>query len=92
VVSTSGQKKVERDEAVGRKPLPRPVQLALGIALGFAWGTVMWLITGAQHGLRLWLYLAISMAMIGGGVAAFFGVFGAARRGERISPRLPWRR
>ena len=79
-------------QAQSRKPLSRPLQLAVGVALGFAWGTVMWLITGAEHGVRLWLYLAISMAMIGGGVAAFFGAFGAKRRGERVSPRLPWRR
>ncbi len=59
-----------------------------GFVIGFLWGTVMWLITGMQGDTKVWIYLALTMAMIGGGVAAIFGLMGARRRGERISPRL----
>lgn len=59
-----------------------------GIVLGFAWGSVMWLITGAQGNTKVWLYIAITMAMIGGGVAAIAGAISARRRGERVSPRI----
>lgn len=59
-----------------------------GLLLGLAWGTVMWAVTGASGGVRVWLYLSLTMAMIGGGVAAIFGAMSARRRGERISPRI----
>jgi hypothetical protein len=66
----------------------------VGCVIGFVWGTLMWLITGMDGGARVWGYLAITMAMIGGGVAAVFGAWGVRRRGERITPkvRLPFRR
>ena len=51
----------------------------------------MWLIfevTGRRRGARGWAYLALTTAMIGGGVAAFFGANAARRRGERMGPRL----
>ncbi len=59
-----------------------------GIVIGFFWGSVMWLITGAQGNAKVWLYLAITMAMIGGGVAGIAGAISARKKGERISPRL----
>lgn len=74
-----------------RPPLPRAMIVGLGVLLGFAWGTIMWLIfeiIGRDSGARGWAYLAITMAMIGGGVAAIFGASGARRRGERITPKL----
>lgn len=66
-----------------------------GVALGVAWGSIMWLIfelTGSESGLRGWAYLAISIGMLGGGVAAFFGATGARKRGERLTPRVRFRR
>ena len=66
--------------------------LALGLILGFGWGSLMWgfatLIGQQTGGVRGWLYIAISMAMIGGGVAAVFGASAARRRGERVAPRI----
>ncbi len=59
-----------------------------GFVLGFLWGSVMWLITGMQGGAMVWIYLALTMAMIGGGVAAIFGLRTARKRGERILPRI----
>jgi hypothetical protein len=59
-----------------------------GFVIGFAWGTVMWLITGMQGDAKVWIYLALTMAMIGGGVAAIFGAMNARKKGERISPRM----
>ena len=55
----------------------------------------MWLIfeaAGRDSGVRGWAYLAITLAMIGGGVAAIFGASAARKRGERSAPRLPYRR
>lgn len=66
-----------------------------GVVLGAIWGTVMWglfELLGRDTGARGWAYLAFTVAMLGGGVAAFFGATGAARRGERIGPRLPFGR
>ncbi len=59
-----------------------------GFVIGFLWGTVMWLITGMQGDAKVWIYLALTMAMIGAGVAAIFGLRTARKRGERISPRM----
>lgn len=75
-----------------RRPGSRWKTLGLGILVGFAWGSLMWLITTAfgqdTGGVRGWLYLALSIAMIGGGVAAIFGAAGARKSGERVSPRF----
>jgi uncharacterized membrane protein YczE len=77
-----------------RRPPPRLVTVAVGALIGFVFGSLMWLITGLQGGVRVWAYLAITTAMIGCGVSAAFGAAGARKRGERISPkvRLPFRR
>jgi hypothetical protein len=80
--------------AEGRVP-SRLLVLITGAVLGLAWGSVMWLIfeaAGRDSGVRGWAYLAVTMAMIGGGVAAIFGANAARKRGERVSPRLPYRR
>jgi hypothetical protein len=77
--------------AQGRLP-PRVVVLLTGVVLGLVWGSVMWLIfeaAGRESGVRGWVYLAITTAFIGGGVAALFGANAARKRGERISPQLP---
>jgi hypothetical protein len=77
---------------------PERSRLALvvtGVVLGAIWGTVMWglfELLGRDTGVRGWAYLAFTVAMIGGGVAAFFGATRAAGRGERIGPRLPFGR
>lgn len=62
--------------------------VASGIVLGFLWGTLMWAITGAEGDWKVWLYISLTMAMIGAGVAAVFGALGARKRGERVSPRI----
>ena len=59
-----------------------------GFVIGFIWGTIMWLITGMQGDAKVWIYIALTMAMIGGGVAAIFGAMNARKQGERISPRM----
>jgi len=74
-----------------RRPPARIAILGLGALLGGAWGSVMWLIfelAGQESGARGWAYLAITMAMVGAGVAAIFGTVGAKRRGERIGPKM----
>jgi hypothetical protein len=81
-------------QAEGRVP-SRLLVLLTGVVLGAAWGSVMWLIfeaAGRDSGVRGWAYLAVTMAMIGGGVAAIFGANAARKRGERVSPKLPYRR
>jgi hypothetical protein len=82
------------ETAEGRVP-SRLLVVATGVVLGAVWGSVMWLIfevAGRESGARGWAYLAITMAMIGGGVAALFGANAARKRGERVAPRLPYRR
>ena len=86
------QKSVEKAPA---KPPNRVAIILTGIVLGAIWGTVMWGIfelSGQDSGLRGWAYLTITIAMLGAGVAAFFGAVGASRRGERVTPRLFGRR
>ena len=62
--------------------------MAGGLTIGFVWGTFMWLITGMQGDVKVWMYLALTMAMIGGGIAAIFGAMNARKKGERITPRI----
>lgn len=73
-----------------KQPAPgsRWVLLAQGVVLGFVLGSLMWLITGMQGGGRAWIYLALTTAMIGGGVSAVFGASAARKRGERVTPRI----
>jgi hypothetical protein len=71
--------------------------VGLGVLLGFVWGTLLWGITsatGQATGATGWIYIALTCAMIGGGVAGIFGGYAARKRGERIGPkiRLPFRR
>ena len=87
---------MEKKATPPAEPAPRTtsrvVVLLSGVVLGGLWGTVMWLIfelTGKESGFRGWLYLAFSLAMIGGGVAGFFGTWSAARSGARSTPRAP---
>ena len=89
------QKPRKAAEPVPAKPQNRVAIILTGIVLGAVWGTVMWGITelaGQDSGVRGWAYLTITIAMLGAGVAAFFGAVGASRRGERISPRIFGRR
>ena len=77
--------------ASSRRPPSRILVVLTGVALGAVWGSVMWLlfeVTGQETGARGWAYLALTTAMIGGGVAAVFGATSARRRGERLGPRL----
>jgi len=89
----------KRSPTTGAKQASRPpsrIAIVLtGVVLGFAWGSLMWLVfelAGRESGLRGWAYLAVTIAMIGGGVAAVFGANSARRRGERVGPRLPFSR
>lgn len=74
------------------RPQSRWLSLLGGMVLGFIWGTLMWglvtLFGQNSGGSKGWLYIAVSMAMIGGGVSAIFGAFGARGRGERIGPKI----
>jgi hypothetical protein len=73
---------------------PRFLNLLVGAAIGAAWGLIMWIffsLTGDAGGREL-IYVVGTSAMIGGGVAAMFGTVGAKRKGERLFPRLPYRR
>jgi hypothetical protein len=77
--------------------LVRLKTLGLGALLGFAWGSILWGVTsafGQESGARGWAYIAITCAMIGGGVGGIFAAGQAKRRGERMTPkmRLPFRR
>ena len=84
-------KKTATPRAQPARPPSRIRTVLAGVGLGAVWGSVMWLIfeaTGQGTGAIGWLYLAFSTAMIGGGVAAFFGATGARQRGERLGPRL----
>jgi hypothetical protein len=77
------------------KPPNRFLIILTGVALGAVWGTVMWgifALAGQNSGVSGWAYLTVSIAMLGAGVAAFFGAVGATRRGERVSPRIFGRR
>lgn len=77
--------------APARRPMSRTRIVLAGAALGALWGSLMWFvfeIAGRESGFRGWAYLAFTLAMIGGGVAAVFGATGAKRDGERISPRV----
>jgi hypothetical protein len=88
-------KRTQRGRAKERLSLPpRFLNLVVGAVLGGAWGVVMWLFFSMTQdaGGRDLIYIAGTSAMIGGGVAALFGTFTARKRGERLFPRLPYRR
>ena len=72
-------------------PENRIALVGLGALVGGAWGAIMWVITtllGQDPGITMLPYLAVTMAMIGGGIAGIFGASTAHRRGERVTPKL----
>jgi cell division protein FtsX len=72
-------------------PENRIALVGIGALVGGAWGAIMWGITqllGQDPGITMLPYLAVTMAMIGGGVAGIFGASTARRRGERVTPKL----
>jgi hypothetical protein len=82
-------------EAPRPRPMSRPALVATGAVLDAAWGTVMWAIvalTGDGRGAGGWAYVSFSLACLGAGVAGFYGLTGARRRGERVGPRLSFLR
>jgi hypothetical protein len=74
-----------------RRPPSRFRTIGVGALLGAVWGAAMWgifTLAGQNTDGRILAYLVISTAMIGCGVAAFFGANEVRRRGERVTPRL----
>jgi hypothetical protein len=72
-------------------PPHRWLTVLTGVILGAIWGAIMWGIVSAVHqsaSATVFTYLVLTMAMIGGGVAAFFGAVGVKRSGENIGPRF----
>ena len=62
-----------------------------GVVVGALWGAVMWGINaGIHHAANgvVFVYLVLTMAMIGGGVAAIFGAVGVRRSGQNLGPRV----
>ena len=70
------------------KQFPRFLQVFMGALLGLIWGSFLWGVTGRDTGLRGWVYIAMTCAMLGCGVAAFFGARIVRRQGERVTPRM----
>lgn len=73
---------------------PRLGILFTGAAIGAAWGFVIWLLAhiGGDPSGRVLVLQVVSLAMIGGGIAAIFETVNARKRGERLYPKLPYRR
>jgi len=74
-----------------RRPPSRIKVVGVGALLGAAWGAAMWGIfvaTGKSANTGVLAYLMLSTAMIGGGVAAVFGVSDVRKRGDRVGPRM----
>ncbi len=74
------------------RTLNRFAVIGMGAGLGFAFGTLMWVVTGFKGDWRVWLYLAITTAMLGAGVSAAFGAMTVRKTGERVTPRFRRRR
>ena len=66
----------------------------IGVALGAIWGAILAGIASINGGVNAAsaAYAVLTCAMIGGGIAALFGAFRMARRGERVLPKSPYRR
>ena len=79
-----------------RPPLPpRLLALFIGAGIGALWGAVMWgigLMLGHDYTASTLLYLMITTAMIGGGVASVFGALNARKKGEKVMPKSPYRK
>jgi hypothetical protein len=73
-------------------PVNRWKIIGAGVLMGFLFGSLMWLVTGAEGGWRIWAYLAITTAMLGAGVSAAFGASAVRKRGERVTPSFRRRR
>jgi hypothetical protein len=75
--------------------MPERIRMVLiGVALGAAWGAILALLaalTGSVTAASV-AFSVLTCGMIGGGIAALFGAFRVARRGEKIMPRSPYRR
>lgn len=71
------------------QPTNRWATVLTGVLLGAVWGAVMWAVNAAIHGSWsgvVFTYLVLTMAMLGGGVAAFFGAVWVRRSGEHVGP------
>ena len=75
--------------------MPERVRMVLiGVALGGVWGAILAGLAALNDGVSTAsaAYAVLTCAMIGGGIAALFGAFRVARRGERVTPKSPYRR
>jgi len=74
------------------EPLNRWAVIGLGAVIGFGFGSFMWVVTGLKGDWHVWLYLAMTTAMLGVGVAAVFGASMVKRQGKRVTPKMRRRR
>ena len=59
------------------------------------WGVVMWAFGGLVNDsfeVRNLVLAVLYSGMIGGGVAAVFGIFAARKRGEKVMGKSPYRK
>ena len=82
-------KQTDKTPAPPAAPPNRWATVLTGILIGALWGAVMWAINAAIHDSWsgvVFTYLVLTMAMLGGGVAAFFGAVWVRRSGEQVGP------
>lgn len=82
-------KQTKQTSAPRPEPTNRWATVLTGVLIGALWGAVMWAINAAIHGSWsgvVFTYLVLTMAMLGGGVAAFFGAVWVRRSGENVGP------
>lgn len=75
--------------------MPERIRMVLiGVGLGAAWGVVLATIAGLTGSISVasFAYAVLTCGMIGGGIAALFGAFRVAQRGEKVMPKSPYRR
>ena len=76
------------EDAPEYRTVNRFAVMGMGALMGFVFGSLMWVITGLKGDWHVWLYLAITTAMLGAGVSAAFGAQAVRKRGGRVSPKI----
>lgn len=76
--------------------MPERIKMVLiGVLVGGIWGAVLaglGSLAGSSVNAAAAAYSIMTCAMIGGGIAALFGAFRVAKRGERVTPKSPYRK